>query len=157
MLAYTVLRKNTTLFFWLTTCCLFPLWCFVKFKLIHLFLSRFLYCPSQHCGVQGHTFGILHTWVIVPTLTHLRLILGMSQGFSGDARGKEPACQRRRCMRPRLNPWIGKVPWRRGWQPTPVFFLGESHGQRTWWATVHGVAQSWTRLKRLSSHAQVQE
>ena len=28
-------------------------------------------------------------------------------------------------------PRVGKVPWRRAWQPTPVFLLGESHGQRS--------------------------
>ena len=27
-------------------------------------------------------------------------------------------------------PGVGKIPWRRAWQPTPVFLLGESHGQR---------------------------
>ena len=26
-------------------------------------------------------------------------------------------------------PWVGKIPWRRAWQPTPVFLPGESHGQ----------------------------
>ena len=30
-----------------------------------------------------------------------------------------------------FNPWVGKIPWRRTWQPTPVFLLGESHGQRS--------------------------
>ena len=32
--------------------------------------------------------------------------------------------------RPRFDPWVGKIPWRREWQPTPVFLLGESHEQR---------------------------
>ena len=32
----------------------------------------------------------------------------------------------------RLDPWVGKSPWRRKWQPTPVFLPGESHGQRNW-------------------------
>ena len=32
--------------------------------------------------------------------------------------------------RPRFNPWIGKIPWRRKWLPTPVFLPGEFHGQR---------------------------
>ena len=41
--------------------------------------------------------------------------------------------------------------WRRKWQPTPVFLPGESQGQGAWWAAVYGVAQSWTRLKWLSS------
>ena len=35
------------------------------------------------------------------------------------------------------------------WQPTLVFLPGESHGQRAWQATVHRIANSWTRLKRL--------
>ena len=32
--------------------------------------------------------------------------------------------------RPRFDPWVGKIPWRRKWQPTPVFVPGKSHGQR---------------------------
>ena len=30
-----------------------------------------------------------------------------------------------------FDPWIGKIPWRRKWQPTPVFFPREFHGQRS--------------------------
>ena len=30
-----------------------------------------------------------------------------------------------------FDPWVGKIPWRRKWQPTPVFLPGESHGQRS--------------------------
>ena len=41
--------------------------------------------------------------------------------------------------------------WRRKWQPTPVFLPGESQGRGAWWAAVYGIAQSRTRLKRLSS------
>ena len=41
--------------------------------------------------------------------------------------------------------------WRRKWEPTPVFLLGESQGRRALWAAVYGVAQSWTRLKWVSS------
>ena len=43
------------------------------------------------------------------------------------------------------------MPWERKWQPTPVFLPGESQGRGAWWAAVYGVAQSQTRLKRLSS------
>ena len=31
----------------------------------------------------------------------------------------------------KFNPWVGKIPWRRTWQPTPVFLPGESHEQRS--------------------------
>ena len=41
---------------------------------------------------------------------------------------KESTCQCRRC---RFDSWVGKVPWRRKWQPTPVFLPGESLGQRS--------------------------
>ena len=42
--------------------------------------------------------------------------------------GKEPACHSRRYG---FNPWAGKILWRRAWQPTPVFFPGDSHGQKS--------------------------
>ena len=48
-------------------------------------------------------------------------------------------------------PGSGRFPWRRKWQPTPVFLPGESQGRGSRWAAVHWVAQSRTRLKRLSS------
>ena len=40
----------------------------------------------------------------------------------------------RNCLqsrRPGFYPWVRKIPWRREWQPTPVFLPGESHGQRS--------------------------
>ena len=38
----------------------------------------------------------------------------------------ESAC---RCRRQGFNPWVWKIPWRRKWQPTPVFCPEKSHGQ----------------------------
>ena len=60
-------------------------------------------------------------------------------GFPSDTSGKEPIRH------------MGKIPWRRVWQPTPVFLPGESHGGG-WRARVHRVTKSWTWLKRLSKH-----
>ena len=50
-----------------------------------------------------------------------------TQGLRWWLRGKESACQSRRC---RFNPWVRKIPWWRKWQPTPVFLPGKSHGQK---------------------------
>ena len=44
----------------------------------------------------------------------------------GGASGKEPACQHRRRERHRFDPWVGKILWKRKWQPTPVFLPGKS-------------------------------
>ena len=45
--------------------------------------------------------------------------------------GKESACQFRRPKRRGFDLWVGKIPWRRKWQPTPVIWLGKSYGQRS--------------------------
>ena len=40
--------------------------------------------------------------------------------FPAGSAGKESACQWRRCKRCGFDPWVGKIPWRREWQPTPI-------------------------------------
>ena len=70
--------------------------------------------------------------------------------FPGGPNGKEPICQGRRCKRRQFNPWVGKIPWRRNWRPTPVFLLENSMDRGAWRATVHGVSKSWTRLSEFT-------
>ena len=85
---------------------------------------------------------------------------GESQGWQGlvgcrlwgrteldttEATGKESACQCRRCRRPGFDPCIGKIPWRRKWQVTPVFLPVKFHGHETG-GLVHGVSKSQTQL-----------
>ena len=47
-------------------------------------------------------------------------------GFPGGTSGKEPACQCRRHKRWGFDAWIWKIPWRRAWQPIPLFLPGKS-------------------------------
>ena len=77
--------------------------------------------------------------------------------FPGGAGGKEPACQCRRCKRCGFDPWVGKMPWSRKWQPTAVFLPRKFHGQRSLvglqtmglqrvghkWATKHYIMNIW--------------
>ena len=44
----------------------------------------------------------------------------------------------------RMN-WVGKIPWRKKWQPTPVFLLGKSLDRGAWQATIHGFTKSRTQ------------
>ena len=53
------------------------------------------------------------------------------KGFPGGASGKEPTYPTYQCRRLEFDPWVGKIPWGRALQPTPVFLTGESHGQRS--------------------------
>ena len=67
--------------------------------------------------------------------------------FLGGAGSKEHACQSRRLnKRCGFNPWVGKIPGRRAWQPTPVFLPGESHGQRSLAGYSPWVTKSWAWL-----------
>ena len=88
-------------------------------------------------------------------MNHLAVLLKGSPSFSGFGASKPPCstyptgltCLTRlsltlsqlpmqlrtclQCRRPGFDPWVRKIPWRRKWQPTPVFLPGESHGQRS--------------------------
>ena len=68
--------------------------------------------------------------------------------FPGGSIGKQPACQCRRCQRRWCHPWVGKIPWRRKWQPASVSLPGNSMGKEPGWTTVHKAAKS---LRRLST------
>ena len=64
---------------------------------------------------------------------------------------KESVCQFRRPKRCRFNPWVGKIPWSRKWQPTPAFLPGEFHGQRSLagyscWTQLSTQACTWQSL-----------
>ena len=68
---------------------------------------------------------------IVIQLSSFLLILFFSffsLGFSGSSAGKESACNLGDLG---LIPGLGKIPWRRAWQPSPVFLPGESHGHKS--------------------------
>ena len=45
--------------------------------------------------------------------------------------GKEFTFQCRRLRRCGFDPWVGKIPWRKKWESTPVFLPAKSHGQRS--------------------------
>ena len=59
------------------------------------------------------------------------MLTGLGHANPGDSSGKESACLCRRCRRHGFHLWVGKIPWRRKWQPTPVFLPGEFRGQRS--------------------------
>ena len=66
-------------------------------------------------------------------------------GFPGGTGGQESACLRD-AKRFEFDPWLGKIPWGRKWQPTQYSCLGNSTGRGAWRATVHGATESRTRL-----------
>ena len=51
-----------------------------------------------------------------------------------------------------FDPWVGKIPWRRAWQPTPVLLPGESLDRGAWQVTVHRATKGQTQLNDQAQH-----
>jgi len=85
-----------------------------------------------------------HYWATELKQTEIYIVTTV--GFPGGNSGKESTWQFRRQKRSWFDPWVGKNPWRRKWQPTPVFFPEKSHIQGSLAAIVHGVAKYQTVL-----------
>ena len=76
-------------------------------------------------------------------MTNIYIQVTITVGFPDGASGKEPTASAEDIRDSGSIPGLGRFPWKRAWQPTPVFLPGESHGQRSL-ATVHGVTNSRT-------------
>ena len=70
------------------------------------------------------------TWFIISEGRD-SIYLWNEKDFPGDASGKEFGWQCSRLRRYKFNPWVGKIPWGRKQQHTPVYLLGKSHGQKS--------------------------
>ena len=88
-----------------------------------------IFCSSPNlfdhsCGLLflSHIFNPFLIFLYI--LNMLILYLGLPWWVSG----KESTCQ---CRRHGFSPWVGRILWRRKWQPTPGFLPGELHGQRS--------------------------
>ena len=90
-------------------------------RVLLLVLFPFLLFSTHSLGVSLHL-------ILMPFICQDCIYLW---GFPGGSVGKESACQCRRHRRCRFDPWVGDIPWRRKWHPTPVFLPGKFHGQRS--------------------------
>ena len=87
------------------------------------------------CQTISYMTDSIHQPHIIYTLVTL------SSGFPHGTSGKEHPCQWRRCKRYRFYSWMGKD------NPLQYSCLEKRMDREAWQAAVHGVAQSWTRLK----------
>ena len=90
---------------------------------------RISHCSTQDCGCGSQVLerGAQLLWYVGLVALGLVGSYGLPRWHSG----REPACQCSRCRRSRVDPWVRKIPWRKKWQPTPVFLPRKFHGQRS--------------------------
>ena len=87
---------------------------------------------SECCFSVGDSVGILDRtfFIVQDCLDHWRIFRTTPAVPPSGSVVKNLPDNSGNCRRQRFYPWIEKIPWRRAWQPTPVFLTGESHGQR---------------------------
>jgi len=73
----------------------------------------------------------------------------MDFGLPWWLRGKESACH---CRRRRLDSWVGRIPWRRKWQPSQYSCLGNHMDREAWLAIAHGVVEERDRTYCLNNN-----
>ena len=130
-----------------------------------LYLSRVLNMV-QMCSrvtiLENHTVDVI--WDLIRIFFQFSQVINTSWilqstlrilGFSGGVSGKEPSYQPRRYRRCWLDSWVRKIPWKRMCNPLRYSCLENPMDRGAWQAAVHGVTKSRTRLKWLSTHAQV--
>ena len=114
-----------------------PVFSYIKSEFLNLGTTDFSAGQELSCAlqdVQQHPWHLLTRgqWPSSPHSTdNQKCLWSFPKGASPVALVVMNTCQCRRCQRFRFHPWIGKIPWRRTWQPTPVLLPGESHGQRS--------------------------
>ena len=93
-----------------------------KIKLIRFSQSNFEWSKEMLSEVNEKLNNQAHFIYISIQPTHIK------KGFPSALRSEESTSQCSRYNRHQFDPWVRKIPWRRAWQPTPVFLPGESHG-----------------------------
>ena len=105
-------------------------WCFSFQSLNSLFI------------MYGHQFHLPH-WLFQLHLLSWGCDYSPQIGLSWFLRWQRICPQ---CERPKFDPWVGKIPWRREWLPTPVYRLGEFHGLYSPWGRKESHTIEWLSL-----------
>ena len=111
----------------------------------------FFYILCSGCFISSGSGVFLVFWLCFCVCMCVCVCVCVFMAFPMAQWGKN----RLQCGRPKrcgFNPWTGKIPWRRKWQLTPVFFSGEFHGQRSLagYSPWVGVAKSQTRMSDIN-------
>ena len=103
------------------------------------FRSHLVLCPC-------HVHGLVYRQKGLACVEFLCAFQTLTFNVPGDSVVKNPPANAGAIRDTRFDPWVRKIPWRRKWQPTPVFLPGELHGRRSTEATICGVAKNQTWL-----------
>ena len=104
--------------------------------------GEMLTVSHKKCRILNFIYNTyIHIYIYIHIHTHIVILyIGIPRWCSV----KESTCQFKKDRRGWFDDWLGKIPWRREWETTPVL-LGNSMDGGAWPAIVHGVAKSGVR------------
>ena len=110
----------------------------MKYPFTSIWLTNLRSLTIPRCwmwrGSHTHSWWKLKNHVMLSwkvECLHTQQIQSVYIQFLWGHSSEESACQCRRHRKHRFDPWVEEIPWRRKWQPTPVFLPGKSHRQRS--------------------------
>ena len=133
---------------WLSWMMLLGMWFFLK----PWFPCHLVHYPK--CNVGSWMAGpypctilanFLWVWNYIK-ISYPKRLEYLFKGFPGGSLVKNPPASGGDV---KFNPWSRKIPWKRKWQPTPLFLPGNPVDRGAWWATVHRVAKESDTTERL--------
>ena len=113
----------------------------MRLKASHSLISAYPACQASSPPTLLSTASVHEGLYFTVTFFWFVFVFALNFLFLKSTYDKESAYQ---CKRQGFDHWVGRSP-RQG-NGSPVFLPGKFHGQRSWQATVHGVAKSWTHL-----------
>ena len=99
----------------------------IKIEKKFLFLCAYFKNMGTQCWWDRHCRPLLTECKLLQTLLKYNFGVYFIRGFPVGSVVKNPSAN----VGDSFNPWVGKIPWRREWPPTPEFLPGEFHGQRS--------------------------
>ena len=93
-----------------------------KAKMISMKVMKMLFTLEPLMTDLFYLYNNVKCSLLIPRILHIKV-------QQAAEKKKKRICLQ--CRRLRFNSWVWKIPWRRKWLPAPVFWPGESHGQRS--------------------------
>ena len=129
-------------------------------------LEKNLWLPKEKCGgrnklgIWSNIYTLIYKiynqqgpTVSIGNYTEYFVITYMGKGLPLWLSGKKSASSAGDAIRYGFHPWVGKNPWRRKWQLTPVFLVGNPIDRGVWQATAHRVTMRQTWLTSEIQHS----
>ena len=109
------------------------------YSLSYLVIGKYFNVILNRNGESAHPWLVAHIKGNMSNISSLAIMFSLDTSYQieGTSLVAQTVKNLPAMWETGFDPWVGKISWRRQGQPTPVFWPGKFHGQRTWQAIAH--------------------